>query len=131
MGGEPTSLSEDPPPRLPWTRVGGDPADAGRDRARRGRLLHASVLFRHGARGPGVSELRPFQLAAGGLTPAAAQWAPDDMEQLTETGEAQMAALGAWFRAEYLGAARDDARARELLGAARAPATAAIGAGLR
>lgn len=61
------------------------------------RVLHASLVFRHGARGPGKSELKPFVGTA-----VEQQWASGELEELTAVGRAQMRGVGRWFGEQYL-----------------------------
>lgn len=58
-----------------------------------GKVLSRSILFRHGARGPGESELSAWEKDH----PVAAQWKEEEIENLSTVGESQMKSLGAWF----------------------------------
>ena len=66
------------------------------EESKSGLVRFAALVFRHGARGPGRSELKPFL-----DTDVEAQWAPEDIEELTAVGREQMRAVGRWF-ASYL-----------------------------
>ena len=62
------------------------------------RLLSVSLLHRHGARGPGESELKPFNPDA----PTKCQWKKEEEEEITSIGAMQMKELGKHFAAKYL-----------------------------
>lgn len=59
------------------------------------KIISASILHRHGSRGPGESELTPWQADS----PVKLQWAPSDLENITTIGHKQCLALGEWFSA--------------------------------
>lgn len=56
-------------------------------------VLSRSILFRHGARGPGESELSAWEKDH----PVVAQWKAEEIENLSSIGEIQMKSLGRWF----------------------------------
>lgn len=55
--------------------------------------ISSSILFRHGARGPGKSEIAPWDKSS----PIVTQWDENQLEQLTDTGFNQMRFLGIYF----------------------------------
>lgn len=57
------------------------------------KLLSRSILFRHGARGPGDSELKPWD----NTHPIVMQWKSNELENLSAVGIAQAEVLGNWF----------------------------------
>lgn len=57
------------------------------------KIISVSILHRHGSRGPGESELTPWQPDS----PIKLQWAPSDLENITSIGHKQCLALGEWF----------------------------------
>mmetsp|Transcript_12308 Transcript_12308/g.11137 ORF Transcript_12308/g.11137 Transcript_12308/m.11137 type:complete len:505 (-) Transcript_12308:145-1659(-) len=57
------------------------------------RLLNVSILHRHGSRGPGKSELSPWDECS----PVRSQWDPEDIENITPIGHEMMKSLGKWF----------------------------------
>jgi len=57
------------------------------------KILSVSILHRHGARGPGDSELK--QLAEGNL--GKTQWEASDIENITEMGHQNLKTLGVWY----------------------------------
>jgi hypothetical protein len=63
------------------------------------RLISAAVLFRHGARGPGDSELSAWDDKDEIVT----QWLPTEVENLSSRGIGQIVALGKWFAKKYVG----------------------------
>jgi Ca2+-binding EF-hand superfamily protein len=73
------------------------------------RLVSASLVCRHGSRGPNKSEIKPFLKLCVDGEPTEAQsmisrtWAPDDLEQLTDMGQQQIAQIASWFGSVYLG----------------------------
>jgi hypothetical protein len=66
------------------------------------RLISASILFRHGARGPGDSELSPWSENDEVVT----QWQESEVENLSSRGISQIASLGKWFARKYIGPGR-------------------------
>ena len=69
------------------------------------KLIAVSIFHRHGSRGPGESEIRPWTDAKH---PVVKQWNPKELEQLTANGNIQLRSLGRWFAEKYL-MSRDDA----------------------
>jgi len=61
------------------------------------KLVSATIMHRHGARGPGESELSPWDESSRIFT----QWDEKDLEVINRPGHVQMGALGIWF-AEYI-----------------------------
>jgi hypothetical protein len=61
------------------------------------KLVSVTILHRHGARGPGESELSPWDETSKVMT----QWDEKDLEVITKVGHTMMESLGVWF-AEYL-----------------------------
>lgn len=61
------------------------------------KLASVTILHRHGARGPGESELSPWDETSKILT----QWKENDLETITKVGHVMMESLGGWF-ADYL-----------------------------
>jgi len=57
------------------------------------KILSRSILFRHGARGPGESELSAWEK----VHPVVTQWKEEEIENLSSIGESQMTSLGSWF----------------------------------
>ena len=55
--------------------------------------VSSSILFRHGARGPGKSEIAPWDKSF----PVVSQWDESQLEQLTDTGINQMRLLGSYI----------------------------------
>lgn len=62
------------------------------------RLVSATILHRHGSRGPGASELSPFSHE----NPIYSQWNENDLEVLTSAGRSQIQVLGSWFATRYV-----------------------------
>ena len=62
-------------------------------------LLSVSILFRHGARGPGDSELSAFPES----DPIVTQWQESELENLSRRGIQQISELGKWFALNYTG----------------------------
>lgn len=60
-------------------------------------LVHSSVVFRHGSRGP-----TPTCLGRLKDTAAPAQWLPHEIGKLTPRGQRQAVAMGAWIGDVYL-----------------------------
>jgi hypothetical protein len=58
-----------------------------------GKLISISILHRHGARGPGKSELSPFNDENIIKT----QWKTDEFEVITSAGHQHIKNLGAWY----------------------------------
>ena len=56
-------------------------------------ILSSTIIFRHGARGPGKSEVSPWEKSH----PIVTQWNDDQFERLTDTGFHQMQVLGAYY----------------------------------
>ena len=56
-------------------------------------LLSSTVLFRHGARGPGRSEVSPWDKSH----PVVSQWTEHQFEHLTDVGLHQMRLLGCYY----------------------------------
>lgn len=56
-------------------------------------ILSRSILFRHGSRGPGESELSIWEKDH----PVATQWKEEEIENLSNIGRSQMSSLGTWF----------------------------------
>ena len=61
-------------------------------------LVSVSLLHRHGSRGPGHSELKPFNSDA----PLKSQWKKEEEEIITTVGAQQMRELGKHFANKYL-----------------------------
>lgn len=61
------------------------------------KLVSATIMHRHGARGPGESELSPWDENSKVFT----QWDEKDLEVINRPGHVQMESLGIWF-AEYI-----------------------------
>ena len=61
-------------------------------------LLSVTILFRHGARGPGDSETSAWE-AADDVT---AQWHENEFENLSSVGVQQLKDLGKWFARKYV-----------------------------
>ena len=60
------------------------------------RMLSVSILHRHGSRGPGGSELKPWgDNTENGVV---SQWQPEEIENLTTTGHILMESLGRFLR---------------------------------
>lgn len=57
------------------------------------KLISVSILHRHGARGPGKSELSPWN----DDHPVVSQWDPEDIENTTKIGQIMMLSLAQWF----------------------------------
>ena len=62
------------------------------------KLLSVSLLHRHGARGPGGSELKPFEETS----PTKQQWKKEEEEEITIVGNEQMIQLGTYFASKYI-----------------------------
>ena len=62
------------------------------------KLLSVSILHRHGARGPGKSELKPFSASS----PVSTQWNEEELEKLTTLGHDQISTLGEYFANKYI-----------------------------
>lgn len=58
-----------------------------------GRLISTTILHRHGARGPGESELSPWDASAKART----VWKEDEIEVITPVGHHHIKQLGNWF----------------------------------
>jgi hypothetical protein len=56
-------------------------------------LLSSTILFRHGARGPGKSEVNPWEKSH----PIVNQWNDRQFEHLTDVGFHQMRILGSYY----------------------------------
>jgi hypothetical protein len=65
-------------------------------------LISATILFRHGARGPGDSELSAWDASDCIVT----QWNECELENLSSNGVQQIGELGKWFALRYLGKSR-------------------------
>lgn len=60
-------------------------------------MISALILHRHGARGPGASELGPWEKS----NEIVSQWNECDIENITSVGKKQMIALGKMFALRY------------------------------
>jgi hypothetical protein len=61
-------------------------------------LLSVSILFRHGARGPGDSETSAWEAT----DPVVSQWAEHEVENLSTSGMQMLRDLGVWFARKYV-----------------------------
>ena len=75
------------------------------------RLLSLTILHRHGSRGPGASELKPWSESMENSI--ANQWKQEEVENLTPFGSFQLKSLGRYFSERYLMTDDDDANKRE------------------
>lgn len=76
------------------------------------RMLSVSILHRHGSRGPGMSELKPWgDHSDNGVV---SQWQPKEIENLTTTGHILVSSLGRFFSERYIMDAEDPANEREV-----------------
>jgi hypothetical protein len=60
-------------------------------------IISQSILFRHGARGPGDSELACWESNHSVVT----QWKDEEIENLSNIGLLQMSRLGSWFASRF------------------------------
>ncbi len=60
-------------------------------------LLSATILHRHGARGPGDSETSAWESTDEVVT----QWKAEEFENLSAVGVQQIKDLGQWFARKY------------------------------
>ena len=72
-------------------------------------LIAVSIFHRHGSRGPGDSEIKPW---TNPKHPIIKQWSPKELEQLTANGHIQLQSLGKWFAEKYLMASNDQTNSR-------------------
>ena len=84
------------------------------------KLVSITILHRHGARGPGESELSPWDDASP--SDVKRQWKHEEIEVLTPVGHEQIKTLGAWYahrskqvsdEASYFWRSSKSGRARE------------------
>lgn len=95
-----TPLSQATTPRVLYEECGFGKLLSSSERSVSGaRLIHTSIVFRHGARGPGKSELQKFDNSE---CPVVKQWMESEMEDITTLGMHQMFELGQWFVTGFL-----------------------------
>jgi len=65
-------------------------------------LLKVVIVLRHGARGPSLGALAPFQSKEKHiLNPVVSQWEHNEVEMLSPVGISQMEKVGEWFAHKY------------------------------
>jgi len=86
------------PPKKSYVTPDGEP-----------QLLSVSIIHRHGSRGPGESELKPW---TNRQHPIVSQWNPAELEAITLNGHILLNSLGRWFAERYLMTSLDNSNSR-------------------
>jgi len=72
-------------------------------------LLSISIFHRHGSRGPGISELKPWNDREHKIV---SQWQDHELESITLNGNILLKSLGKWFTEKYIMSSSDNANTR-------------------